>query len=241
VTDLPPPMAAPDCDLRGYDFMPLFGHRLFSSSFYAKALRNPRGGLAAIKLWWAAWQQCPAGSLPSDDDELCQLSDFGTDVKGWVKVRDLALHGFVKCSDGRLYHAILCEEARDAFDRRKKERERKAKMRAAKTENGGGTTQDVPQDVPRDNTGTDVGTTTGSPEGRNASVRVDRTEQDRTEEKKEPPSLREVPPARKVGLRLPSDWCPSETECAFAAALGLDPDRVAARTHAGEIGHSRSL
>jgi hypothetical protein len=186
-------MASPECDLRGYDFMPLFGHRLFSSAFYAKALRNPRAGLAAIKLWWAAWQQCPAGSLPSDDDELCHLADFGTDVKEWMKVRNLALHGFVKCSDGRLYHAILCEEAKTAFDRRRKERERKAKMRAAKTENSGGNTESVPQDVPRDKAGTVIGLAAGSPTGRDADVRADRTGQNRTgQKKKKESSLRSL-------------------------------------------------
>ena len=47
MTELPAPMSPPECDLRGYDFMPLFGNRLFGSSLYAKALRNPRAGLAA--------------------------------------------------------------------------------------------------------------------------------------------------------------------------------------------------
>ena len=222
MSDLPPPMAAPDCDLRGYDFMPLFGSRLFGSAFNAKALRSPRGGLAAVKLWWAAWQQCPAGSLPSDDDELCHLADFGTDTKGWLKVKALALHGFVKCSDGRLYHPILCKEAKDAFERRRRERKRKAKMRATKAENKDGVVDDVPRDSDETDPGMDA--------GQDADFHSDRTGQDRTgESKQEPTSLREPPPPRKHGSRLPVNWCPNETECAFAISLGLDPNRVADR------------
>ena len=64
-SDLPEPLSPPDCDLRGYDFMPLFGQRLFGSAFYSLALTNPRAGLAGMKLWWEAWLQRPAGSLPA--------------------------------------------------------------------------------------------------------------------------------------------------------------------------------
>lgn len=179
----PEPMSAPDCDLRGYEYMPLFGSRLFGSRLYSKALRNPRAGLAALKLWWISWQQCPAGSLPDDDDDLSMLADFGADVKGWLKVRDLALHGFVKCSDGRLYHPLICEEAKVAFERRRKERDRKAKMRAAKaekSEDGTGNSNAGPEDVPRDKPGTDL----GSEAGRDADVRSERRGEDSTEERK---------------------------------------------------------
>lgn len=186
MTDLPAPLTPPDCDLRGYDYMPLFGSRLFGSRLYTKAFRQPRAGLAAIKLWWMAWQQCPAGSLPDDDDDLAMLADFGTDSKGWRAVREIALHGFVKCSDGRLYHPILCEEAQGAFERRKKERERKAKLRSKKTgtDDGSpaGTDEGVPPPVPRDSTGTSAVSLVSS-DGRGQ----DRTGQDlKKEEEREP-------------------------------------------------------
>lgn len=111
MSDLPEPFTPPDCDLRGYEFVPLFGQRLFGSRFYGLALRNPRAGLSALKLWWEAWQQCPAASLPDDDYDLARMADFGTDVKGWRAVREIALHGFVKCEDGRLYHSMLAKKA----------------------------------------------------------------------------------------------------------------------------------
>src|SRR6185369_17414136 len=36
-------------------------------------------------------------------------------VKEWRKLRAEALHGFVKCSDGRLYHAVIAKKAMAAF------------------------------------------------------------------------------------------------------------------------------
>jgi hypothetical protein len=108
--------------------MPLFGNHLFGSEFNAAA--SDSEWRAAMTLWWAAWNQVPAGSLPSDDVALCRLADLGRDVKGWRKLKDRALHGFSACSDGRLYHDFLCQQALVAWDKRIKERERKAKWRA---------------------------------------------------------------------------------------------------------------
>lgn len=126
MTDLPAPLTPPDCDLRGYDFMPFYGMRYFRSSSYMQAAaKNPRAGMAAMKLWWEAWSQVPCGSLPDDDIELGMLADFGTDQKGWAKAKEIALRGFVKCSDGRLYHKELCEIALDKFDLRLKSDEKR--------------------------------------------------------------------------------------------------------------------
>ena len=190
----PEPLTPPECDLRGYGYMPLFGNRLFGSRLYTRALRNPRAGLAAIKLWWSAWQQCPAGSLPNDDHDLAVLADFGSDLKGWKAVRDLALYGFVECADGRLYHPILAEEAVLAFEKRRRERDRKANMRAERARKvsgeDGGCPADVPRDRPRTHDGTADGTDEGRAAGRDADVRSDRTGQDRTVRKKEGSELR---------------------------------------------------
>ena len=170
----PPPMTPPDCDLRGYEFMPLFGQRLFGSHFYTMALHNPRAGLAAQKLWWEAWMQCPAGSLPDDEVTLARMADFGTDLKAWRKAASVALYGFVKCNDGRFYHPLLCEQAIDAFARRRKERERKAKMRASKALADNICSPNVPPPVPRDIELMSRGTS----KGQAADVPVDRTGQD---------------------------------------------------------------
>lgn len=123
---MPDPLTPADCDLRGYDFMPFYGVRYFRSSSYMQAAaRNPRAGLAAMKLWWEAWSQVPCGSLPDDDIELGMLADFGTDHRAWAKAKEIALRGFVKCSDGRLYHKELCEIALDKYDLRLKSDEKR--------------------------------------------------------------------------------------------------------------------
>lgn len=145
--DLPPPMTPPDCDLRGYDFMPLFGHRLFRSELYECS--SGEEFKVAVKLWWEAWNQCPAGSLPDDDLKLCRLADLGRDTKLWKRMRETVLRGFVLCSDGRLYHRMLSEWALEAFARRVKDRERKRRWRDGK---GEGTDQSGPRTGPRDKT-----------------------------------------------------------------------------------------
>ncbi len=127
---------------------------------------------AALTLWWAAWNQKPAGSLPDDDSALCRLADLGRDVKTWKTLREKALHGFMKCSDGRLYHTFLCRQALIAWEKRVKERERKANYRAKKQ----GQNADVPGHVPRDNNGTERRTN----QGRDADVPADGNRRDVT-------------------------------------------------------------
>ncbi|PZQ54174.1 MAG: hypothetical protein DI555_14020 [Novosphingobium pentaromativorans] len=110
---LPDPFTPPDCDLRGMPFMPLDTNRLLDSDFMALATAEEfRWGFT---LWCKAWQQVPAGSLPDDDRILAHLS--GARDK-WCDVRDMSLHGFVKCSDGRLYHPVICEKAIEALPHR---------------------------------------------------------------------------------------------------------------------------
>src|SRR4051812_13793999 len=186
--DLPPPLSPPECDLRGYEYMPLFGQRLAGSTFYSLALSNPRAGLAALKLWWEAWQQCPAGSLPSDDRTLCRMADFGTDLRGWGRAKTVALHGFIMCSDGRLYHPLLCSEALLAYGKRVKGRDRKARYRAGLDGDGTGTEPSRP--AGQDGDGTRDGTETERPY-RTGQV------QDREKEERNPPG----PPLGKGGRR----------------------------------------
>jgi hypothetical protein len=135
----PAPLVPAEIDLAGYEFMPLHGDRLFGSDFNARC--SDAEWRAGVTLWWAAWKQVPAASLPDDDVALARLADLGRDVRGWRKLRANALYGFVACSDGRLYHPVLSRLAIEAWDRRIKDRERKARWRAG-----------------RDGTGTETGT-----------------------------------------------------------------------------------
>ncbi len=141
MSDLPAPLTPPDCDLRGggYEWMRLWGHRMFTSSWYRAARKDGRGGIASLKLYWSAMLQYPAGSLPNDEEELCMLADFGEDMRAWKKHRAVAMHGFVLCDDNRWYHPVVAEQAMEAYDRQLKfartrevDRERLRRWRASR-------------------------------------------------------------------------------------------------------------
>ncbi|MGE0383458.1 MAG: DUF1376 domain-containing protein [Gammaproteobacteria bacterium] len=163
MTDAPAPLVPAHVDLRGLDYMPLFGLHLFGSEFNAAS--SDSEWRAAVTLWWAAWNQVPAASLPNDDTALCRLADLGRDVKEWKRLREKALHGFVLCSDGRLYHKFLSKQALVAWDKRVQERERKRKWREKK--------QGQERSGDGDRTVTETGTDTGTRPSRNADVPAD--------------------------------------------------------------------
>lgn len=116
-TQLPDPLVPAEVDLRGLEYMPLLGARLFSSDFELNATDAEfRRGL---RLWWAAWNQVPAGSLPDSDRAQAKLAGFEDETSvNWRKVRKQALDGFIKCSDGRLYHPVLARQALIAWEKR---------------------------------------------------------------------------------------------------------------------------
>lgn len=109
--------------------MPFYGNRLLSSDFDSRA--SDAQWRAAVCLWWAAWNQIPGASLPDDDVTLAKLANLGRDVRTWKRLREVALHGFVKCTDGRFYHRVLAPLAIDAYARRKAERDKKTRYRSA--------------------------------------------------------------------------------------------------------------
>nr|WP_317892395.1 hypothetical protein [uncultured Sphingomonas sp.] len=121
---LPAPLSPPDCDLRDFRQMFLDVGRLFGSTFNAKASRNPLAWMLGHKLWYRSWHQLPAGSLPDDDDELCYLAELGFDRATWDSARALAMHGWIKCSDGRLYHPVIAEKAAEAWRGKLQQRHR---------------------------------------------------------------------------------------------------------------------
>lgn len=112
--DLPAPMTPPDCNLRGLPFMPLDTERLLDSDMMA--LSTGEEFKTALRLWCKSWNQEPAASLPDDDRILAHLA--GKELAAWRKVRAMALRGFVRCSDGRLYHPVIAEKALEAMRRR---------------------------------------------------------------------------------------------------------------------------
>ena len=115
-----PPVPA-DLDLRDFQFMPLDVVRLVDSDL--TAIASGEEFKAAVLLWCKAWHQIPAASLPNDDRLLAHLAGFGRDLKGWKKVREVALRGFALADDGRLYHPVIAEKANEAGGAKQRRRE----------------------------------------------------------------------------------------------------------------------
>lgn len=110
---LPEPLVPIDVDLRDFGFMPLHVQRLRDSDL--AAISTGDEFKAAVLLWAYSWHQVPAGSLPDDDRILAARS--GANEK-WPKVKVRALDGFIRCSDGRLYHGVIAASVLDAWERR---------------------------------------------------------------------------------------------------------------------------
>lgn len=110
---LPIPLVGQDVDLRDFAYMPLDVVRLRDSDIATKAKGDEFR--CAVLLWCAAWHQVPAASLPDDDDVLSQYAGYGRVVREWKKIKAGALRGWIKCSDGRLYHPVVAEKANDAW------------------------------------------------------------------------------------------------------------------------------
>lgn len=129
-TETPAPLVPPEVDLRGYEFMPLYGDRLLGSQTWIGCTAEAK--VAAVRLWWRAYaKEVPAASLPDNDALLADYAGYGTVVKAWLKVREQALRNFVKCSDGRLYHTTIAPLAVEAWEFRNRQRDRTAAARDA--------------------------------------------------------------------------------------------------------------
>lgn len=107
-----PPLPAA-VDLRTFDDMPLNVRVLRDSGIASEA--SDEGFKAAVLLWCAAWHHIPAASLPDNEATLARLAGYGRDLRGWKRVREEALRGFVRCKDGLLYHLYMCDKAWEAW------------------------------------------------------------------------------------------------------------------------------
>ena len=129
--DFPAPLVSDDVDLSDFAFMPLDVQRLLTSETWV--LGNAAEKVAALTLWLVSWHQTPAASLPDNDKMLAHLSQAGS---GWKKVKDHALRGWVRCSDGRIYHPVVAEKANEAWEKKQKQRERSRTGNATRWGNG---------------------------------------------------------------------------------------------------------
>ncbi|MDE2106192.1 MAG: DUF1376 domain-containing protein, partial [Patescibacteria group bacterium] len=71
---------------------------------------------ASLFLWCRAWKQRPAASLPNDDRVIAAFARLP--AAKFRRLKDEIMRGFVKCSDGRLYHKTLAVEAMRAFEKK---------------------------------------------------------------------------------------------------------------------------
>jgi hypothetical protein len=140
---LPPPPVPADCDLRQFPDMPLEVASLRDSDLRRRSTGDEFK--AAIVLWCASWHQVPCGSLPDDDVELADLAGLGTgkpSVRTWQKLRGMALRGWFKASDGRLYHELMAKKALNGLEakqsaKRKREADAERLRNWRETRNGG--------------------------------------------------------------------------------------------------------
>lgn len=130
-SDLPEPPVPADADLRDFVYMPLDVVRLRDSDL--AGLEDAEARWAAVISWCVAWHQVPAGSLPDDDAILAKLLGYGRDKTTWLRARaGGALRGYVKCSDGRLYHPVVCEKALTTLAKKAKQRNQTEAARKAR-------------------------------------------------------------------------------------------------------------
>jgi hypothetical protein len=124
------PLVPADVDLRGYEFMPLYGDRLFGSETWIGVSGEAK--LAALRLWWRCYaKEVPASSLPDSDALLADYAGYGSQIKPWRRVKTEAMRGFVLCTDGRWYHRFIAELALEAWKGRQQHQLRTLKARIA--------------------------------------------------------------------------------------------------------------
>ena len=142
---MPAPLTPPDCDMGGL-YLPLQVHRLLHSRLWLKARRDKAIAFAAVSLWCESWQQVPAASLPDDDELLAELA--GCDAGEWARVKPHVMRLYVLCSDGRLYHRVVADQALIAWKTRATNRQRAREGAAARWggngPGGGGDASSIP-------------------------------------------------------------------------------------------------
>lgn len=117
------PLTPAQCDLQDFPFMPLDVARLRDSELTTS--ETPEACWAALLLWCTSWHQVPAGSLPDDEKWIADKAGYvarGKVDKAWKDVKGGAMRGWVLCSDGRYYHPVVCEKAREAWQAKLRQR-----------------------------------------------------------------------------------------------------------------------
>ena len=117
---IPEPLVPSEVDLQDFDYMPLYGDRLFKSDTWLLCDADEK--VAALQLWWRAWHEEPVGSLPNNDRLLADGAGYGVAVKAFLAVKANAMRGWILCSDGRLYHPVVASIALDVWAKKTRKR-----------------------------------------------------------------------------------------------------------------------
>lgn len=125
---LPAPLTSPDCNLSDLPYMPFEVKNILSSDL--ALLTTGDEFKAAVLLRAASWTRTPAASLPDEPRILAKLA--GVDFCDWDKVKDRALQGWKKCSDGLLYHPEVADRAMNALPDHQKFQEKRTSDAARK-------------------------------------------------------------------------------------------------------------
>lgn len=97
-----------------------------------------RGVSAYMFLLCEAWLQTPPGSLPNDEELLIEFAKISRSE--WKEVWPIMQHKFIENGDGRLYNALLQQEAKGITQRQEagksgwsEERRKEQAQRIART------------------------------------------------------------------------------------------------------------
>lgn len=166
--ELPAPIVDAEISLIGLPFMMVHVLRLKKSKAWLACKKKPALAYYLMNLWMAAWYEEPAASIEDDEDALADAA--GCTDKQWREMKEILLRGWVKCSDGRLYHPFLCELAEEAWHGRRSEEKKKAKEREKKRAQRIQLSPGQNPPVPEMSLWTGHGTETGRPHGQKNPV-----------------------------------------------------------------------
>lgn len=201
------PLVPPETDLRTLGYMPLRVNDLRDSDF--AAIANDAEFRAGVMLWCAAWHQLPAASLPDDDRLLCRLAGLGRDMDAFLAVKTVALHGFIGCSDGRLYHPVIADLALLAAKKQRRDVERTRNATEARRARNGH------RNVERDDIVDDDQSATLRPPREREIIR------DRDRDREKEVVAAQDAASKSKGTRLPDDFEPDASCQALAEKLLL--------------------
>ena len=104
-----------------------------------------------LRLWVESWRSIPVGAFEDDDELIAARIQMPENL--FQAHRKILMRGWVRHSDGHLYHPTITELVMKIVEWRGRERARKEEYRERKERER---REAMPENVPRDRRGTDV-------------------------------------------------------------------------------------